>query len=379
MNDEPGRIPSLDGLRAIAILLVMVFHFTRGHDTGVFWKITDIGWAGVDLFFVLSGYLITGILLRTKRSSHYFKNFYTRRALRILPLYYGTLALAFLVVPLLSGCPSVPFREQVPFWLYYANFARGGGSPCFVIGHFWSLGIEEQFYLLWPILLLRCDESTARKICCSVILISLGSRLALAMLGAPTQATFAWTFARLDGLAMGSLLALWSQSDTLRARVERVSGPVLLVCATVLMTVIALGGSTLVLDESGSVASIVARTAMPLLLGITFAALLMQSMTRPRLSRVLSFYGSRPIARYSYGAYVFHMLMMPALVLAFPRARLIAITRSNDTAVLLFAALGITATLAVAALSYHGFESFFLGLRSSHRTATVHLSVPANE
>jgi peptidoglycan/LPS O-acetylase OafA/YrhL len=364
MNREAGHIAPLDGVRAIAILLVMVFHFSRGHGTAFWWRVTDIGWAGVDLFFVLSGFLITGILVRTRDSSHYFRDFYARRALRILPLYYGTLVVAFLVLPAFSGCPGIPLREQVPYWLYFANFAQGGGSPCFVLGHFWSLGIEEQFYLVWPIVVLRSSRTSAIRVCIAAILVSLAARLALGLAGAPVQATFSWTFSRLDGLAMGSLTALCFGSDALRSRLERISGRALAISGAVLLAVMASGGSGLVLDESGSIASIVARSGMPLLLAIIASSLLLQAIANATVARVLTFPGSAAIARYSYGAYVFHMFLMPALVLSFPRGRLTALTHSADAATAVFVIAGMTAAIAVAALSYHVFESFFLGLRS---------------
>src|SRR2546423_13639037 len=101
---ERQRIGALDGLRAIAISLVLLFHLTPGHDSNhglrsLHYKIADVGWSGVDLFFVLSGFLITGILLRSRRRPHYFRNFYARRALRIFPLYYTALAAVFLILP----------------------------------------------------------------------------------------------------------------------------------------------------------------------------------------------------------------------------------------------------------------------------------------
>ncbi|HUO63467.1 MAG TPA: acyltransferase, partial [Terriglobales bacterium] len=127
------RDPRLDGLRGLAIALVMLYHtthygFARSRLDQAVALIPSVGWSGVDLFFVLSGFLITGILLRTRGGGHYFRNFYARRALRIFPLYYAVLVFFFFVVPRLHVFAPVNFlwapgsdRETVWYWLYLSN------------------------------------------------------------------------------------------------------------------------------------------------------------------------------------------------------------------------------------------------------------------
>src|SRR5262249_3296296 len=128
------------------------------------------GWSGVTLFFVLSGYLITGILYNDKGSEGYFRNFYIRRTLRIFPLYYGTLAAAFLIWQLLAPhwqAHATP-GGQVWLWTYITNYGLlVDWRSISVFGHFWSLAIEEHFYLLWPIVILRCSRRQAMAVCCA--------------------------------------------------------------------------------------------------------------------------------------------------------------------------------------------------------------------
>lgn len=150
------HIPRLDGVRGIAILLVLLHHFTDDREklTGIarrLFLVTDAGWVGVDLFFVLSGYLITRILLSTKESPRYFTTFYGRRALRIFPLYYAVLVAVLLILPrLVPPTPELDaiLGRQVFLWTYLSNWVRDTfNSDYAALKHFWSLSVEEQFYL----------------------------------------------------------------------------------------------------------------------------------------------------------------------------------------------------------------------------------------
>ena len=167
-----GHIPALDGLRGLAILLVLMIHFCcltgvvpRTTLDVLFLKFASIGWCGVNLFFLLSGFLITGILFDTKSSSNRMKNFYARRTLRIFPLYYGVLTLWFLVLPAFNLDGTVrswPSQQKVWVWLYAVNWGLiWGGHQFGVMEHFWSLAVEEHFYLLWPLVIWFSSRSTA--------------------------------------------------------------------------------------------------------------------------------------------------------------------------------------------------------------------------
>ena len=164
-----NRLSALDGVRAIAILLVIAHHavaFVGEGSTGLERAVGAIareGWIGVDLFLVLSGYLITGILLKTKSSKGYYRRFMMRRVLRIFPAYYVFVVVFFILLPRLF--PDHPDLAMLPgqqawYWSYLANvriFLNGHWSALYV-EHAWSLAIEEQFYLLWPWIVLQSSR-----------------------------------------------------------------------------------------------------------------------------------------------------------------------------------------------------------------------------
>ena len=185
---QPERIPGLDAIRGLAILLVTVYRFNGGaagaeeHVNSVF-RLATLGFRGVDLFFVLSGFLITGILLDTKRQPGYFRNFYARRALRIFPLYFGVLFVAFFVLPIASPRIAAIFAEardhQAWLWLYGTNIlqARNGGWPFGHFDHFWSLAVEEHFYLVWPLVIFFANYRATIAACIAVIVCAAATRL----------------------------------------------------------------------------------------------------------------------------------------------------------------------------------------------------------
>lgn len=154
-------IPGLDGLRTLAVSLVLATHLY-----GLSW-----GWGGVDLFFVLSGFLITGILLESREAPFwpYWRAFLLRRTLRILPLAYVTLAIVFLAY-------QTAWREQWWWWAYLSNWRLSprtiGGSS---VTHFWSLAIEEQFYLVWPIMVWIVRPSWLLGLCGGGLILAPGS------------------------------------------------------------------------------------------------------------------------------------------------------------------------------------------------------------
>jgi peptidoglycan/LPS O-acetylase OafA/YrhL len=230
-----AKIPQLDALRGIAILLVIAHNATLHYGTTSYLHpLFDRGWMGVDLFFVLSGFLISGILLDTKESPNYFKNFYARRILRIWPLYYCLLAFMFLVLPRVSAAEGVTiFAKSSPWWaypLFLQNFllplSTDAAGP---LGVTWSLAIEEQFYLVWPIIV----RFLSRRQVAIVALVGIAASPVLRyFLAAHHVHIYANFFCRLDGLMLGAFLAALVRSkDFVRERFVGVALAVLVVAA----------------------------------------------------------------------------------------------------------------------------------------------------
>ena len=236
-------------MRGIAVLLVILVHFGDYQPTKRIFIADllragfDFGWVGVDLFFVLSGFLITGILLNAKGSRNYFRWFYVRRALRILPLYYLSVAVYFWWF----RPAHVAASEQVWYWTYLANW-RIAYDPdsAAAVSHFWSLAIEEQFYLMWPLLVFALTETTLLWTCVAVILFALGLRNVSAFQALHAQYyqfLYALTPFRVDSLAFGALAALAVRKQTLRAAAERWLGAAFLTGVAATGAVIAAGRS----------------------------------------------------------------------------------------------------------------------------------------
>jgi peptidoglycan/LPS O-acetylase OafA/YrhL len=205
-------MPYLDGLRAIAVIAVLISHFAFSQQ----WLIANAEWGrlGVDLFFVLSGFLITGILLRYRDNSHSFKDtlahlriFYSRRALRIFPIYYLTIGIAALF-------GYEPVRNFL-FWhlTYTSNIAIAFYKPQFEAAHhFWSLCIEEQFYLIWPWVVLLVPRKWLRYVIYGFIVIGPVSRMLPIFI--PGFSLDPLLNTRLDLLSFGGLLALYWHEPT---------------------------------------------------------------------------------------------------------------------------------------------------------------------
>ncbi len=218
------HIAALDGLRGLAIGLVLYVHafhllqpVTLG-DQGWPWllqRLSRSGWLGVDLFFVVSGYLITTILLRVRESGLSMRGFWMRRALRIMPLFYLYLLVVFGGVALIRGVAGQPnFAKGIDFGLipyyvaYLANLATAlRGWPDNVLVALWSLAIEEQFYLVWPILMLLLRPKTMVKVCLILAVASPIFRFAV-FHRYSNAAAYVLTPCRVDGIALGALAAI---------------------------------------------------------------------------------------------------------------------------------------------------------------------------
>ena len=212
----PTRIRQLDAVRGLAIVLVILHNESSAFPSLHLERLFANGWMGVDLFFVLSGFLITGILVDTREAEGYFKNFYARRCLRIWPLYASLIVFMFVIVPLVRPSETrTVFDKSSPWWaypLFLQNFLvanpTGAAGPLAVT---WSLAIEEQFYLVWPWIVRYYSLAQLRRLAVVVIALSPALRLYLSFHGVNLYTN---VFCRLDGLMAGALLALFVRSDT---------------------------------------------------------------------------------------------------------------------------------------------------------------------
>jgi Predicted acyltransferases len=361
------RVPALDGLRGIAILLVLVAHFCvftyRPLIDLLFLKVAGAGWIGVDLFFVLSGYLITGILYDAKGSPGYFRTFYARRVLRIFPLYYGVLAVLVLVVPLLlSDRPNLvqSFRNSEGwYWTYTSNLYFSGGDSevkdVLHTGHFWSLAVEEQFYLLWPFVVLALSRQRLIWVCAGAVMVSFLVRCTMRALHAPPEMVYLLLPTRMDGLAVGAAIALAARSPRGLAGWLRPAWITMGVANVGLLGIVILGHG---FDPYSVPMETFGYSLLALGLG---GVLVVALVTRPRIladSRLVFF------GRYSYGIYVLH----PACLIVLPWLGLTAasfptVKGSHVPGVLVFAVASTSLSVIFALISWHCYEKHFLKLK----------------
>lgn len=310
-----GRhFPELDSIRGIAICLVLVFHCSSIASPATplarfYVRVVSMGWIGVDLFFVLSGFLITAILLDTFDSQNYFRSFYTRRILRIFPLYYVSVALWTLAVWLLPSnlLESSQTISTLSYWFYLQNWLPlFHVSPPKVLIHFWSLAVEEQFYLVWPILIrFTAKRGAAQTLCIVTVLVAVMLRAVLVLLGS-TEVAFYFTLSRIDALAIGACVAVYFRSRGTLDPFRRPGAAFFLIgSATVLLIMFQQHG----FYNLNPVVLLVGIFPLGLVFGC-FLIILLTSASFGLLrvffrNRVLRFFG-----QISYGIYVFHWPIM---------------------------------------------------------------------
>jgi peptidoglycan/LPS O-acetylase OafA/YrhL len=367
------RQRALDGLRGIAVLGVMFFHFSgfehpRSFVTRLLVDVASACWAGVDLFFTLSGFLITGILLDTKGSSHFFRNFYARRALRIFPLYYAVVAISVTVVWVSArvggSAPSELWNHQSWLWAYATNIEDAiAGRWVFNTGmlwldHLWSLAVEEQFYLVWPLVVFALGRRRLAITAIGAIALAPLARALLLARGTPALTVYSMTLCRLDALAVGALVAVVARDPTLRRRALRTLPWLPVLAAGVVVAVIVWRHGLFWLD--GTTARF-ALTPLAVIAGSTL--LFVTNYPRHPVTRALERPSLIFFGKYSYGLYVLHYILWPFLDRVCPAPRLAAALGSEALGLVAHLSIGIAASVALAVFSFQLFERRFLGLK----------------
>lgn len=302
------HIPALDGLRGIAILMVLVVHTAPAA-----WKpVTGVGVLGVDLFFVLSGFLITRILLRTCGRENYFRNFYCRRFLRLFPVYYSWLAVVA-ILPFLHEVLRLKMPDYHGNWLWYLlylnNWKHDNAHDAY-LGQLWSLAVEEQFYLVWPLLIRaiwqgcrnrgsRADrELWLRAGLFAVCIAIIAGSFAYRATHDDVTVVYRSTFARAETLAMGSLLALWA----------RPAGTTLRLLSVFLGGLLVLASFSMAWFNGGELATHwPARTWGQFAGGIGFAGIVFWTASGESGTGWLKANWLRTTGKYSYAMYVVHL------------------------------------------------------------------------
>ena len=338
----PSYIPELQGLRGLAVLAVVVYHCHPRLEGTPLYYASLWGWAGVNLFFVLSGFLITSILLESRGKPNYFRNFYARRALRIWPVYVLVLMVCYLNAPWFVGLPVFAAFRTAPWWIYILflqNLFHVALPPS--IGPTWSLAIEEQYYFLWaPIVRILARPW------------SLAVFLACALIAAPLfrMSHFAWitpthSLTHIDGIAMGSMIAIGLHRLALSRRVWLTLG--LASVVTGFLAAATIAGGTAFLDS-----------ALATGFGGAILASIASTGARNPLNAVLrrgplAFYG-----RVSYGMYMTHIMVF--IYFGWFDRRMDAHGIAGNLAVVAFR---LAASTAVATALWYGFESQILKLK----------------
>ena len=364
-------------------MLVMHCHFIPRTDHPgsmigrLFFFVGRAGWSGVDLFFGLSGFLITGILLDDRGDRHYFRNFYVRRTLRIFPLYYGLLAVIFLMMPhlwpaLFSNPGVAEIRShQGWLWMYATNILMTmvGDMDSFRFGWlelntFWSLAVEEHFYLVWPATVYLCSRRSLVGVCAAIGVISLATRGWYFHKG-NIDAVYVFTPCRADALAAGALLALLLRTQRLPHILARFA-PVVTAVFGVSWLI------SLVIDPARE--GFWGCTFGYTLCAVFYAALLLWVLTvQPSnpLKKTFNFAALRSLGKYSYGIYVYHDLLHNQLTHLFGQRRIESLLRTDlhignaayGFSVILYIILAGFVSFAVAWVSWQVYEKQFLKLK----------------
>jgi peptidoglycan/LPS O-acetylase OafA/YrhL len=359
------HVQALDGVRGTALLLVFCYHLLGSNPLpshpllDLLLKTAGTGWIGVDLFFALSGFLITGILYDSLESPNYLRNFYLRRVCRIFPLYYFFILLLFLIftvgIPLntrpLSLLPL--YLQNTPLWWNNIH----GGKVAAASSHLWSLAVEEQFYLAWPLIVLAVRKRQKLLwIALALVCAAPIARSILIMNGPPFDATYKLTFCRMDALLAGGWLALMVRGD--RPQIIRSYAPITFLAS--------IAGCFAIAWTTGNFDWHTNRSVNQFgytLLAIAATSLIAMSLNGNSLiAKIMSAKPLRVVGRYSFGLYVYQPLASVLVGIGFAHS-LHRHIHSPLAYRLALELIVLIATSTAALLSFHFLETPFLRLK----------------
>ncbi len=344
-------------------MLVIFFH---NFD---YLKLSGLGWIGVDLFFVLSGFLITRILLNTKKSKGYFFNFYMKRTLRIFPLYFLFVLGCILLVVFFDIERLNPIKDYWGYFITYTPnllfYKLNGFVPKFAMGHLWSLAIEEHFYLIWPLMVYLFNQKNL--IVLAIIAIVGSCVLGLFMLAEEHSwmVVYTFTFTRLSTIMLGALLAVLL--GNYKSIVEKLVIPVFLISGIVIVGfylklyfIDHIEFNFFLFHPSTSI--IRSNSLILLVFAIFFVSILCFCLGKNIFSKMLSLKPFVLLGKYSYGIYVFHF---PVYFLLRNDIGQVVGTPFNVPLLgsVLVSVISVMITLSISVLIYHVFEKRFLDLK----------------
>ena len=360
-------MPGLDVMRGLAISMVLLYHGTAEHDAAfqsvgnrfALWlrDLLVMGKWGVHLFFILSGFLITGILLDSRSKADYFRNFYLRRVLRIVPAY-----LAMLLVLVLTR--SISVRYLVTCLFYFCNMtAVFGAHPEY--GPFWSLSVEEQFYLIWPFIVRKLSMRNLALLSAGLLVFTPVLRLALLYGPNSLRDIHYKTWDVMDFFAAGSCIAMAVRSSRLRPHLSRAVAPLLMSGALILgLQLLIPAPSRPLLQNIGQ-----ATLSEPWLLA--FSGLIVLAYLRPGIAAVAAARPLVSLANISYGLYLCHVFFFDLIGRHWPERSTAALSPAMKALVQFAVELAVSIT--VAYISRYTLEQYFLRRKPHHpRTSSRH-------
>lgn len=383
----PKHMPGLDGIRGLAVVLILFCHCMQrpyllsnsidtvysSHIDKLILMAARFSWSGVDLFFVLSGFLITGILYDAKGRDRFFTNFYARRTVRIFPLYYVFLIIFLVIWPHLPAALNYNFGSinngKIWYWFYLSNYPQGvveqAGHPTDYIVHVsWSLAIEEQFYLFWPLLVYLFRREAMLKICVGIFF---GSLLLRGM--SLTQGWYLdamnWTPTRLDGLATGAAIALIARGPRgvgVLVKPAKFIGPIAAILFWMMTLLMAHMGYHRGIGQSPGY--VLCGTS---LLSLMFGSLLLWAAISEKGTighRIFNNAILQSFGKYSYGVYLLHLPILILVADYLFRPDMLKLGNTTLPGLIVFFAITWGLSLLAAVISWNVLEKHCLKLKA---------------